>query len=71
MRPIVRQGARVEEVVLLPRHRDRLLVPGSLLGIHRADPVARRSQRLHPRPAVGLDHDHDLRRVWLAVLAPA
>ena len=71
VRPMSARRAGVEEVVLLPRHRDRLLVPGRLLRVDRVHPVPGRGQRLHPWPPVGLDHDHDLRRVRLAVLAPA
>jgi hypothetical protein len=67
----VRQALRVEEIVFLPRVRDRFLVPGGLLRVDRVDPVPGRGQRLHPRPALGLDDHDDLRRVRLAVPAPA
>ena len=67
----VRQAAGVEEVVLLPRVRDRLLVPGRLPRVGRVDPVPGRGQRLHPRAAVSLDDHDDPRRVRLGVLPQA
>jgi hypothetical protein len=65
----VRQALRVEEVIFLPRVRDRLLVPGGLLRVRRVDPVPGRGQCLRPRTAIRLDDHDDLRRVRLAVPA--
>ena len=67
----VSQAGRVEEVILLPRHRDRLLMPGRLLRVGRVHPVPGCGQRLHPRPAIGLDHHHDPRRVRLGIFPQA
>src|SRR5262249_10010912 len=60
-----------EKAALFPPTPLVLLFPAARFRFTRVPPVPGRGQRLHPRPPVGLDHDHDLSRVRLAVLPPA
>ena len=59
----VGQHVRVAGVALGPGHAKAVPEPGGLQRVHPEHHVPGRGQRGHPRPAVGLDPDLDLRPV--------